>query len=764
MSRRSASDFLLNTVAVMLVAGVLFWLQPAVLSAPYDGVFTYLNAVQTAQWQPPGQSLGGYYPLEGMGSRLMPSVPLLQPHLVSLWLTPDPSTRVWLTYLILTALLALATLVYFRAAGVSRGIAIAATWLNVVLSATGSDLARATWRALDAQIGMLVALTLFLPVGGGSRRWNVGWALGSGLAVVLFLLADHVFFGYLACPVLGVALLVTTLAAPTRAERLWKLGALAGTALAILALGLPQWMLALAASIARAVFFDEILAQPQYARNAGLIFRSTDSFTIVYALAILGAAFEMVRGDRRRRALAAIPVLLSVGLAPAGLVFLTTDIRWRLPAPAYFNVFLFPWLALLAMHGLDWLFRWAAIRVDELPGRRWLLVAAGLAGVLLLGNLALGAATLVTVGLLAAIVGAVWIARLPAIPSRVARPTVLALAVVLVLFTGETVRIDWWRGGVQDGADDGRNGVQQVFAARPPFTRLLRERVGVTPGSQFRGYADSLILFQRMPLVVPLEILAWHGQDIPTLSQYTYYLTPELYALMTRLLEHPADHPNVNHLGISKVDVRVMRMLGLRYLMVKDNLDVPGLSRIDRQGDFRLYEIADPNLASFSPTRVQRAPDAAGLLETLANPAFDPRADLAVTTDAYIPGDLVPAGSTSLTFERGGFRFTGRSSGRSLVVLPVQYTRCLDVWAVQGTGAEMPRAVRVNLAQTGLIFTGEVEIEGRYRPSGPWQRCIQDDIAEVERLGLREVVRRERVPEYSHPGPRLPIFAQFGLD
>ena len=63
------------------------------LSAPVDGVFTYLNMVQTFQWQPEGQLFGGYYPLEGLGSRLMPSVPLLQPHLASYWLTSDPSVR-----------------------------------------------------------------------------------------------------------------------------------------------------------------------------------------------------------------------------------------------------------------------------------------------------------------------------------------------------------------------------------------------------------------------------------------------------------------------------------------------------------------------------------------------------------------------------------------------------------------------------------------------------------------------------------------------
>jgi hypothetical protein len=97
------------------------------------------------------------------------------------------------------------------------------------------------------------------------------------------------------------------------------------------------------------------------------------------------------------------------------------------------------------------------------------------------------------------------------------------------------------------------------------------------------------------------------------------------------------------------------------------------------------------------------------------------------------------------------------------VVLPVQFTHCLDVQTVRGSG-EPARVVRANLAEVGLVFSGDVEVEGRYRSPGPWERCTQDDIADTARLRIRDVVQRERVPVYSLPGPRLPIFAPLGLD
>ena len=406
-------DYVLTTLGLVVAAGLLFWRQPGLLSAPFDGVFTYLNMVQTHQWQPPGQPLGGYYPLEGMGSRLMPSVPALLPHTYAVWLVGDPSLRVWLAYLILTGLLALGTLAYFRAAGVSRGVSIAATVLTVVLAATQSDLIRATWEVLYALVGMVVALAIFLQVGRGPLRQRIAWSFAFVGFVVVYLLSEHVFNGFLAGPVLGVALLVHLLAAPSRAERLWKLGTLVGTGVVVLALGIPQWMLLLAASIARATFFDEILAQPQYALSAGLIFRSTDNFAILYVLAIVGTIGELVAGDRRRRTLAAIVALLSVGLAVAGLVWLTTDLRWRGPAPGYFNVLVFPWLALAAVRGIDWALAWSGgVQEGSTRSRRgWLLAAIVAAGIFLGSKLLLGTATGVTVALVLAILAAIGLVQ-----------------------------------------------------------------------------------------------------------------------------------------------------------------------------------------------------------------------------------------------------------------------------------------------------------------------------------------------------------------
>src|SRR5688500_4324640 len=108
-SRRLA-DYVLTAIAAMILFGALFWIWPTVVSVPYDGVVTYLNVAQRVRWQPTGDPLGMYYPLEGMGARLLPIVPPLLPHLYVYWLTEEPGLRIWVSYVVLAGMLAVGVL------------------------------------------------------------------------------------------------------------------------------------------------------------------------------------------------------------------------------------------------------------------------------------------------------------------------------------------------------------------------------------------------------------------------------------------------------------------------------------------------------------------------------------------------------------------------------------------------------------------------------------------------------------------------------
>jgi len=298
-----------------------------VLSSPVDGVFTYVYTEKLVEWQRPGELIGVYAPHEGMGSRLLQVAPALLPQTYAFRLTADPTLRVWLSFMIQTGLLAATALAYYRAAGVPLGLAVVATWIYVVLALTMSDLARSSWNAVSAQAGMLVALVLFIQIGRGPRRRNAIGLIGFVLFSVILLLSDHLTVGYLAGPPFALAFVAHLLATPCWSERGWKIGALAAAVVAVVVLGIPQWAQALTASVARTVFNDELIAQPQHALNSGVIFRTPDGYAIVHALVIVGVLGELAVGDRRRRTLAAFTGLISAGLVVAGLVDRPAEFR-----------------------------------------------------------------------------------------------------------------------------------------------------------------------------------------------------------------------------------------------------------------------------------------------------------------------------------------------------------------------------------------------------------------------------------------------------
>ena len=52
-----------------------------------------------------------------------------------------------------------------------------------------------------------------------------------------------------------------------------------------------------------------------------------------------------------------------------------------------------------------------------------------------------------------------------------------------------------------------------------------------------------------------------------------------------------------------------------------------------------------------------------------------------------LPGDLVPATSSGIWVHRGYLEFKARSPGRSIVVLPLEFSRCLEVaWRTPRAG------------------------------------------------------------------------------
>src|SRR5262249_61037980 len=116
-----------------------------------------------------------------------------------------------------------------------------------------------------------------------------------------------------------------------------------------------------------------------------------------------------------------------------------------------------------------------------------------------------------------------------------------------------------------------------------------------------------------------------------------------------------------------------------------------------------IYQIPDVNLGNYSPTEITTARSAAEIVAALGAGTFDFTRQAVLSTD--VRDRFVAARDMKLSVIRGGLHISGRSDGKSLVVLPQQFSNCLRA---HGAGV---RLVRANLIMTGIIFSGASDTE-----------------------------------------------------
>jgi hypothetical protein len=185
-------------------------------------------------------------------------------------------------------------------------------------------------------------------------------------------------------------------------------------------------------------------------------------------------------------------------------------------------------------------------------------------------------------------------------------------------------------------------------------------------------------------------------------------------------------------------------MLGVRYVITDEPIADTRLSlrvtlSLGQEGALYLYEVAQPNLGNYSPVKVIGQADALETLERLADPEFNPA--FQVVLDARLqPENLVQATNARMVFEGARLHVSADSGGRSLLVLPLQYSHCLTL---ESDSQKPLRLVRANLVETGVIFEGRLDAHIELR-TGPFLHplCRFDDSADDRRLGVGQVPRQ----------------------
>jgi hypothetical protein len=291
------------------------------------------------------------------------------------------------------------------------------------------------------------------------------------------------------------------------------------------------------------------------------------------------------------------------------------------------------------------------------------------------------------------------------------------------------------------------------FPSRPnAITTHLKNAIATQVGKPFRGLVATFASFDGKPSVdwFTLHDEDWRrslaiGNDmrtydlwldsIPTLMQYSPLITPPYYLLVSEFLSRPADKQLRSVLILTHPDRHMLALWGVRFIITDFD---PGFGRLELKlpvpgrEPLRLYALDDANLGNYSPTAIRPVGNFRQGLVAMHDPEFDGRKGL--VTEYPLNGPFVAAEDVRLVFQMAGFTLHASSAGRSILVLPVQYSRC---WSVVGQGN--PVLFRANMMQLGVMFSGDLDAKLTFR-FGPIfaSNCRFQDINDMERLDIRD--------------------------
>ncbi len=538
----------------------------------------------------------------------------------------------------------------------------------------------------------------------------------------------------LALPIVGMCAFLSCIGAPGRREALLRLltyGSVVALCLAVFGAFVAGLFLGSTAS-----FFKSLSIRPATVQDISVAFWQPYPLFGGYKLFIvgglIGAALLAWAGRGPARLMGAGVLLTEATFFAIGGLQLIRPF-WFGPALWYFEGFIFFYLALCSAAGA-----YIALRLPTV------LVAS------LIRRLA---------------------SRLPA-PQLV--PSTVAGTFVGIAFAGLA------SGYVLDRGTTGSAGpyIIPYPQAETAIGRILKDEISLKSERRFRGRVADFF-GRSVPEVTDFQVWnmlrhfalqqegsMYHGasfwQDaVPILAEYNPLMTPAHFVFMRRFFSLAGDYQTRNRVEMRRIDSRLLAMAGVRFVVTDAPYDDGTTLRketavaIDekyrkeiqapkelKEFSVHLYELADVNLGQYSPTEAVRIDAAADILKALASPNFQPKRSV-IASDP-IAGTLIPARLEEFSIGRGEVRVRATSAGRSILLLPIEFSNCL---VLKGVPSEA-RLFRANLVLTGVSFDRAVDLRIAYF-TGPFSNstCRLRDRTDFQRLKISDAFRDN--PEFN---------------
>lgn len=700
-----------NGLSLLALSLIMFRLQAPVTYFRWDGTFILSVVKSQSEWM---RGLGPFVMdfLRGIGgisptmdTRLMPGF------IVGLmagngdWLAAVSAT--WFA-----AEFAVATVLLGRMLNFPMPSAVAAVWIGLfggmpyLVPVPAIERMWGNPPILSVIAWTMVALTLFLAIGRGSRGSAIAYA-GGLLLILAYLSLFTPLFTALFLPVLGFFGIVGMTMASDRREFRYKVLA-AGITVPVYLIIFGPWLAGLFLDAKTTFFWSELytpevtwhwasllVEQPAY-RPAGVV---------LLLLAMLGGVLTVFTGGRELRRFA-IGYLVFVAMLWSITGFLVlTQYQWPGPSVSYLDWMIYPLHALFAAR-------------------------------------------------------CVYCPLLAAIRARWWRSAVPALIMAVAVFAPWTALAAW-----SPPYPLLKYGIPFRWPPlRTPVVNFLEREIALHPGRPLRGRVVNLAggrwksEYPQIPVELQIPFVSQNYYDamvasiigndhreygfwfydIPTLENSNHLSSPFFHFLVSRFLMPKGVLYTRPHETATVFNEKVLAQLGVRYTLTEEALPgrVPALTfELDAHHRQYLYEVPNPNVAGRGVVRVTTARTAREALERLRSPDYD-FAKEAVLFEPLPKTELVRVSHSSLIVHRGFLTVSAEAPGPALLVLPIEYSRCLQfTWLAAGT--EPPQAVRADLDETAILFADRLQARIAFR-SSPLENptCRLHDWQDAVHLGL----------------------------
>ncbi len=698
-----------------LVGGRLWWLLPslsfAVLSAldfsvfrdalfyRYDGTFILTMATAQKQWMAQGIGFSLNF-LEGLGDIWIPTANLLIPGFaLGGWLGNDQWMPVIACFVFAIEFF-LSTLVLGRCIGAGRATALGGAVIGAVFTLPFFVPTLAAWRVwgnphfMTAIAATSLTLCAFFAVGRSGLKRDVA------LVAAILVLLSHLILSQPVRAVIGAVMLAffgvaALLGAGGMGERVRKAIA-AVSIVAILGAAFGGYVVALFYYARTTYFWNDIATFPvDWKQQSFVISESRSAGPVIWAACLAGAALAAWRENGRLRFVALTFLAFVAGQLAIFLAGQLVGYSWAGPPAAYIDMFALPMYALFGAYLLTgW---WTADPIRA----RWAILAF----------------------------------------------VILPWGSVLALHRPFSVLLFHQ---------------QNPFLWPPhetPITQILRSEIGLTNGSLFRGRVANIAGSDLEPQYAWVPFVSQHNYDgavafftgndhryyglwyfgIPTLIEDNQFSSPFFHVISSRLLSTRAQKHVRQFTTITQFKPRILSLLGVRFVITSRPL--PGLQPRStyvvvpghpEAWSLFLYELDHVNTSGYWATRPMLAATAREALLWMANPASSN--DSVMYED--LGGPLVDGTRSELRVFRDHLVIEAESPGTSLLVLPLEFSHCIELEAANSGSAHLLRA---NINHAAILFSGHLRAQLRYRYA-PWHYgCRLRDIDDANDLRLAEV-------------------------